>query len=57
MDVPQREEITPLNSRLPYAVVKNLGEMFAKSYFQAYGLPYTILRFLILTDLDKVQIS
>lgn len=43
--IPQREEVTPLNSRLPYAVVKNLGEMFAKSYFQSYGLPYTILRF------------
>ncbi|GAO41041.1 NAD-dependent epimerase/dehydratase family protein [Flavihumibacter petaseus] len=42
---PQSEETTPLNSRLPYAVVKNVGESFCKAYHQEYGLPYTILRF------------
>jgi len=45
VEIPQVEEITPLNSRLPYAVVKNLGEMFAKSYQKEYGMAYTILRF------------
>jgi UDP-glucose 4-epimerase len=26
VSLPQNEEITPLNSRLPYAIVKNIGE-------------------------------
>jgi UDP-glucose 4-epimerase len=43
--LPQNEETTPLNSRLPYAVVKNVGESYFKSYQQAYGLDYTIFRF------------
>ncbi|OWY21028.1 epimerase [Sphingobacteriales bacterium UPWRP_1] len=42
---PQDEFITPLNSRLPYAVVKNVGEAFCTSYQREYGLDYTILRF------------
>jgi UDP-glucose 4-epimerase len=42
---PQHEQTTPLNSRLPYAVVKNVGESFCRSYQQEYGLPYTIFRF------------
>lgn len=42
---PQHEHTTPLNSRLPYAVVKNVGESFCRSYQQEYGLPYTIFRF------------
>ena len=42
--LPQHEDTTPLNSRLPYAVVKNVGEAFFKSYRQEYGLDYTILR-------------
>lgn len=42
---PQHEQTTPLNSRLPYAVVKNVGESFCRSYHQEYGLPYTIFRF------------
>lgn len=42
---PQDEVETPLNSRLPYAVVKNVGEAFCKSYQQTYGLDYTIFRF------------
>jgi len=43
--LPQHEHNTPLNSRLPYAVVKNAGESFCRSYFQEYGLAYTIFRF------------
>lgn len=43
--LPQNEETTPLNSRLPYAIVKNVGESYFKSYFQEYGLKYTIFRF------------
>ncbi len=43
--LPQHEETTPLNSRLPYAVVKNIGEAFCRSYFQEFGLSYTVFRF------------
>lgn len=42
---PQDEVHTPLNSRLPYAVVKNLGEAFCTSYQKEYGLNYTLFRF------------
>lgn len=42
---PQNENTTPLNSRLPYAVVKNVGEAFLRSYKREYGLEYTIFRF------------
>ena len=42
---PQNEYTTPLNSRLPYAVVKNAGEVFIKSYKKEFGLDYTIFRF------------
>lgn len=45
VELPQHEETTPLNSRLPYAIVKNVGESFCKSYWQEYGLNYTIFRF------------
>jgi UDP-glucose 4-epimerase len=44
-EIPQNESTTPLNSRLPYAIVKNVGEAFFKSYYQEYGLDYTIFRF------------
>ncbi|NJY63613.1 NAD-dependent epimerase/dehydratase family protein [Salinimicrobium sp. CDJ15-81-2] len=44
-ETPQREDTTPLNSKLPYAIVKNVGEAFFKSYFLEYGLEYTIFRF------------
>lgn len=43
--IPQHEETTPLNSRIPYAVVKNVGEAFCRSYLQEYGLEFTIFRF------------
>jgi len=45
VSLPQHEHTTPLNSRVPYAVVKNLGECFCKSYLQEYGLSYTIYRY------------
>jgi len=45
VEYPQNEETTPLNSRLPYAIVKNIGEAFLKSYHQEFGLDYTIFRF------------
>jgi len=44
-EIPQNEQTTPLNSRLPYAIVKNVGEAFFKSYYQEYGLEFTIFRF------------
>jgi len=45
VEFPQNEDTTPLNSRLPYAIVKNVAEAFIKSYHKEYGLNYTILRF------------
>ncbi len=45
VELPQNEHTTPLNSRLPYAIVKNVGEAFLKSYKQEYNLDYTIFRF------------
>ncbi len=45
VEYPQNEETTPLNSRLPYAIVKNAGEAYLKSYRKEYGLSYTIFRF------------
>lgn len=44
-EIPQNEETTPLNSMLPYAIVKNIGEAFLRSYNQEFGLDYTIFRF------------
>jgi nucleoside-diphosphate-sugar epimerase len=45
VSMPQHEYTTPLNSRLPYAVVKNIGEAYCRSYLQEYNLDYTIFRF------------
>lgn len=45
VEFPQNENTTPLNSKLPYAIVKNASEAFLKSYYQEYGLNYTIFRF------------
>ncbi len=45
VEMPQNEKTTPLNSRLPYAVVKNLGEVMLRTYHTEYGLNYTIFRF------------
>jgi nucleoside-diphosphate-sugar epimerase len=45
VEFPQNEDTTPLNSRLPYAIVKNVGEAFFKSYQKDFGLNFTIFRF------------
>ncbi len=45
VEIPQNAHTTPLNSRLPYAIVKNVGEAFLRSYHQEFGLEYTIFRF------------
>jgi UDP-glucuronate decarboxylase len=45
VSVPQNEVSTPLNSRLPYAIVKNVGEAFFRSYWDEHRLEYTIFRF------------
>ena len=45
VEMPQNEKTTPLNSRLPYAVVKNLGEVMIRTYQTEYELNYTIFRF------------
>lgn len=45
VSLPQIENETPLNSKLPYAVVKNLGEAYFRSYHQEFGLEYSIFRF------------
>jgi UDP-glucose 4-epimerase len=45
VEMPQNEHTTPLNSRLPYAIVKNVGEAFLKSYKKEFNLDYTIFRF------------
>ena len=40
----QNEEKTPLNSRLPYAIVKNIGEAFCKTFKAEHNINYTIFR-------------
>lgn len=45
VELPQNEVTTPLNSKLPYAIVKNVGEAFCKSFKKEYDLDYTIFRF------------
>ncbi len=45
VEIPQNEHTTPLNSKLPYAIVKNIGEAFLRSYHKEYGLDYTVFRF------------
>ncbi|HEY6161080.1 MAG TPA: NAD-dependent epimerase/dehydratase family protein [Bacteroidia bacterium] len=45
VEFPQNEDTTPLNSRLPYAIVKNVGEAYLKAYHKEFGLDYTIFRF------------
>ncbi|QQR85781.1 MAG: NAD-dependent epimerase/dehydratase family protein [Flavobacteriales bacterium] len=45
VEIPQNEKTTPLNSKLPYAIVKNIGEAFLRSYQKEYGLEYTVFRF------------
>jgi UDP-glucose 4-epimerase len=45
VEIPQNELTTPLNSKLPYAIVKNIGEAFLRSYHKEFGLEYTVFRF------------
>jgi UDP-glucose 4-epimerase len=45
VELPQNEDTTPLNSKLPYAIVKNAGEAFLRSYEREFGLEYTIFRY------------
>lgn len=45
VSIPQNEDTTPLNSRVPYAVVKNVGEAYCRSFQQEYGLDFTVFRF------------
>lgn len=45
VSLPQNEDETPLNSKLPYAIVKNLAEAYLKSYHLEHELNYTIFRF------------
>jgi UDP-glucose 4-epimerase len=45
VEFPQNEHTTPLNSRLPYAIVKNAGEAYLKAFKKEFGLDYTIFRF------------
>lgn len=42
--IPLNEETGPLNAKLPYAVVKNIGEVFCKTYKQMCDIDYTIFR-------------
>ncbi len=44
VQLPLHEEDTPLNARLPYAVVKVYGETVFRTYQEEYGLPVTIFR-------------
>lgn len=45
VEYPQNEHTTPLNSRLPYAIVKNVGEAYLRAYQQEFDLDFTIFRF------------
>lgn len=45
VEFPQNEHTTPLNSRLPYAIVKNVGEAYLRSFMQEFGVEFTIFRF------------
>lgn len=45
VEFPQNEHTTPLNSKLPYAIVKNVGEALVKSFGKEHDLDYTIFRF------------
>lgn len=55
VELPQHEHTTPLNSRLPYAIVKNVGEALCKSYQQDLDWNIPFLDFLIHMGQNKVQ--
>lgn len=45
VEVPQNEITTPLNSKLPYAIVKSVGESFMRTFHDHHGVDFTIMRF------------
>ena len=45
VEIPQNEISTPLNAKLPYAIVKNISEAYCKSFNQMFGVDFTIFRF------------
>tara|TARA_B100001250_G_scaffold300104_1_gene261792 strand:+ start:27028 stop:27945 length:918 start_codon:yes stop_codon:yes gene_type:complete len=45
VEIPQVEDTSPLNARLPYAVVKNIGECYCRAYKREFDLDYSIFRF------------
>jgi UDP-glucose 4-epimerase len=45
MDMPSTEDRTPINARLPYAIVKAVGEQYCRAYTETYGLKTVSLRF------------
>jgi UDP-glucose 4-epimerase len=45
VEYPQKEDSTPLNTRLPYAVIKSIGEIYFENYYKKYKIPTTSLRF------------
>ena len=45
VEIPQNETTTPLNSKLPYAIVKSVGESFMRTFHEHHGLNFTIMRF------------
>ena len=45
VEIPQNEITTPLNSKLPYAIVKSVGESFMRTFHEHHGVDFTIMRF------------
>jgi len=45
VEIPQNETTTPLNSKLPYAIVKSVGESFMRTFHDHHQLEFTIMRF------------
>jgi UDP-glucose 4-epimerase len=45
VEFPQKEDSTPLNTRLPYALIKGIGESYFENFYKKYRLPTTNLRF------------
>tara|TARA_B100001093_G_C26834421_1_gene1017668 strand:- start:1766 stop:2692 length:927 start_codon:yes stop_codon:yes gene_type:complete len=43
--LPLHEENSPLNSKIPYSVVKNISENYVKIFQEKFNLNYTIFRF------------
>ena len=43
--LPLKENISPLNSRLPYSTVKNISENYVKIFQEEFNLNYTVFRF------------